>query len=715
MAAYSFKARAHLLKLLGDELIGDDRLAIFELVKNAYDADATHVDVILDLQCDTPNIIIQDIHGCGMTEQDILGKWMEIGTDSKRRNNRKRTHKFGRMPLGEKGVGRLAVHKLGSKLKINTKAENHREVEVNIDWPSLIDNANYIEDTKVEVKSLTTPKHFKQDETGTRIEIKDLISSDWTRGNIRKLKRLLTSLVSPFSQVSDFEVNLYVPGREKDIADVLSAEDVIERAIWTFEFNLDSDGLFSYSYIFNPPSIFKSLLPRDKYENQTQLELTTPLEREKLSRKPKNKDKLLLNKDDLLGIGLLSGTFYVYLREREVLNASGAYQDIRDYLNEQSGVRIYRDSIRVFNYGEPNEDWLGLNTGRINKPGKNIGTNMIIGGIELDLESSTGMKEKTNREGFDENDHYHRFKWIVSSIVEKFHLLHQEDREAISRYLKDGNNKTPVSSENRFSENIESIKKSINKHGLDKELGGKIKQIEIDYNQMREVTLSTGIAGINLAVIFHEVERGIDELNLAIKRGDQQKTLLSRSDHLSKLLEGFTPLLRRNEQKKFSIKTLVNKVLSHSKHRFKYHNVTISCPILTGESPDFEVKGPFGLLQAALNNLVDNSIHWTQLEAEKRGEGYQPAIRILTLVDWFREGPALVVVDNGPGFSLSPDEAIQPFKTTRPSGMGVGLYYTDKVIETIGGKLIITTPEDLELDSAYSGAAVVIIFKGVNS
>ena len=61
-------------------------------------------------------------------------------------------------------------------------------------------------------------------------------------------------------------------------------------------------------------------------------------------------------------------------------------------------------------------------------------------------------------------------------------------------------------------------------------------------------------------------------------------------------------------------------------------------------------------------------------------------------------------------FSSSPDEAIQPFKTTRPGGMGVGLYYADKVMETIGGRLLISTAEELDLPLGYDGAAVVLIF-----
>ncbi|PCH53585.1 MAG: hypothetical protein COC22_02270, partial [Flavobacteriaceae bacterium] len=180
---------------------------------------------------------------------------------------------------------------------------------------------------------------------------------------------------------------------------------------------------------------------------------------------------------------------------------------------------------------------------------------------------------------------------------------------------------------------------SIKKHGLEKEMSNKVNQIESDYLQMREVTLSSGIAGINLAVIFHEVERGVDDLNESIRKSDNYDILLKRAEHLAELLEGFAPLLRRNEQKTFKINTLVQKVLKLTEHRFEHHNVTISCPIFTGESEDFEVTAPFGLLQATLTNLLDNSIHWTKLEAERQGKKYTPAIKVDTLVNSFKEGP----------------------------------------------------------------------------
>lgn len=704
-----FRANAHLLKLLGDELIGDDRLAVFELVKNAYDANATKVDVTLNLGSDRPHIIIWDHNGFGMTKDDILNKWMEIGTNSKRSQNKVRTPApLNRLPLGEKGVGRLAVHKLGKQLIINTRAEDSVEHQITIDWPKLIDEAQYIEDTRVTITPLETPKYFESG-TGTRIEIGDLNNTHWTRGDLRRLKRLLTSLVSPFKSVSDFDVHLSVPGREKDVADLLEAQDILDKALWTYDFIIDENGQFSSTYVFNPPQIFKELASSFVETKDEDLELLKPNKEEGLAREKAIRETLYLKAEDLKGIGPISGSFYIFMKSAVVLNAVGSLQLIKEYLKEQSGVRVYRDGIRVFNYGEGKDDWLGLNAGRINKPGQKIDTGMVIGGIDLNLEDSFGLKEKTNREGFDENDTYKRYRWIVASVIEDFHIKHRHDREALDVYLK-GDIKDASPATARFAESIEGIKQAIKKHKLEDEMSGKVAQIESDYHQMREVTLSSGIAGINLAVIFHEVERGVDDLNESIRQSDDYETLLKRANHLAELLEGFAPLLRRNEQKTFNIKALTQKIINLNRHRFEHHNVAISCPINTEESKSFEVTAPFGLLQATLTNLIDNSIHWTSLKAEKEQGNFKPAIRIDSLPDWFKEGPALVVMDNGPGFSLTPEEAIQPFKTSRPGGMGVGLYYSDKVMETIGGRLQICNPEDLDLPEAYQGAAVVMIF-----
>ena len=117
-----FRPRARLLQLLGDQLIGTPRLAVFELVKNAYDADAEKVTVTLN-DIDTPNasIVVED-DGDGMTLEIIRDIWLVPAHDHRdlQRRALQRTRR-NRLPLGEKGVGRFAVHKLGDRIEVITR------------------------------------------------------------------------------------------------------------------------------------------------------------------------------------------------------------------------------------------------------------------------------------------------------------------------------------------------------------------------------------------------------------------------------------------------------------------------------------------------------------------------------------------------------------------------------------------------------------------
>src|SRR5439155_11430499 len=111
-----FRPRARMLLLLGDQLIRDAGLAVFELVKNAYDADATTCAVSMFSITDPENarIVVRD-DGTGMDIKTITGVWLEPGTEfrAEQRAEGRRSKKHHRLPLGEKGVGRFAAHKLG--------------------------------------------------------------------------------------------------------------------------------------------------------------------------------------------------------------------------------------------------------------------------------------------------------------------------------------------------------------------------------------------------------------------------------------------------------------------------------------------------------------------------------------------------------------------------------------------------------------------------
>src|SRR5271156_982440 len=116
-----FKPRARLLLLLGDQLIRDPGVAVFELVKNAFDADSPSAMVTMSRVEDPSRgqIIVED-RGSGMNASTVSTVWLEPGTDYriKQKDKGEPSPKYRRIPIGEKGVGRFAAHKLGNRVRL---------------------------------------------------------------------------------------------------------------------------------------------------------------------------------------------------------------------------------------------------------------------------------------------------------------------------------------------------------------------------------------------------------------------------------------------------------------------------------------------------------------------------------------------------------------------------------------------------------------------
>ncbi len=704
---YPIRARSHLLHLLGDELIGDDRLAVFELVKNGYDADANVVKVVVDLgETESDGKIAVEDDGDGMSLSDITDKWLELATDAKRRDRNKRTTKYHRLPLGEKGVGRLASFKLGTEVTLLTRQKSGPEIRVHINLDTLIESQEYLDKLGVDVIVRDEPEYFKKGMKGTRVEIGRLRRKDWRRGDIRSLFRLVTSLSSPFRTPESFSVQFSAPGRESDYRDMLKPGDFLEQAVWKYTFDIE-DGKISWTYNFNPPH-WKGLNANTSSVKNKQLQLI-PLEGARRTRS--EKDVLLLKKESLKGIGPIHGELYAYYRRTEVLKVSGNQSQLKNWLDDQSGVRVYRDGVRVFNYGEPGDDWLGLNAKRINAPTGRLGTKSIVSEIDLRLENSYKLKEKTNREGFEKNDEYEMFYRIVNSVFDHFGQLHEEDRKAIDNVIK---GRTPGEKTIRLREAVESLRNRLQKHPEFNAIKRDLDAIEDQFEQVRDVMVGAGIAGLNLAVVFHEVERGVDALDESVKRGEDIKSLRKHVEHIQALLHLFAPLLRKNPVRSVFASEIVEAAVELRQHRFKLHNIVLSAPILSKEEADFKVKVPANLIIGALGNLLDNSIYWTQYRCERDETAESAAIRITTHWDENSQSGFIAVVDNGSGFTIPANKAVEPFVTRRPEGMGLGLYFASLVMEQCGGMLTIHDAEEfrdeVKVSKAYDGAAVVLRF-----
>jgi hypothetical protein len=706
---HPLRARSHLLHLLGEELIGDDRLAIFELVKNGYDADANEVEITVSLATRTQKSIVVKDSGTGMTLGDITGKWLELATDSRRRDRAVRTKRFRRLALGEKGVGRIASFKLGRYVTLTTRSTGHPEYEATIDWDTLLEQGPYLEDLHVRVRENEQPKYFSGRATGTRIAISGLRREQWTRGDLRKLYRLVTSLASPFKTPDQFVVKFNAPGREGDLKDLIAPNNFLELAVWKFAFSLDGQN-FSWNYAFNPPH-WKSVKPRTDENKKDRLLLTPALDPDGVKRRSSAAtETLLMTEDQLNGIGPIEGRIYAYYRRSEVLNATGSSTQVRSWLDDQTGVRVYRDGVRVFTYGERNDDWLGLNVRRINTPAGKLGTNSVVSAIHLELDESSGLREKTNREGFDQNGAYERLRRVVLSVFEHLERLHADDRKMLDDVIKGTVNEQPM----RFAEAMDHLRSGLKTKKLDQRFVKDIDAIEREFVQLRDVMTNAGVAGLNLAVIFHEVEREVESLATALDRGLDQDRLREQIEHLHQLLQGFAPLLRKNTTRSIFASAVVRAAVMMREPRYKHHKVTLSAPILQKEQHDFKIRGASNLIAGALGNLLDNAQFWARYRKE-RDERLAPA-SVLVATDWDEKSNSgfIAVVDNGPGFSIPLDRASEAFHTTRPGGMGLGLYFAKLVMDQCGGELTIHSADELrdeiDIPKTFDGAAVVLRF-----
>ena len=686
-----------MLQLLGDELIGSARLAVFELVKNAYDADANEVVVRLDLaSAPEPMITVTD-DGEGMTLDVLRSVWLVPGDDhrQKQRLADRRTPKHGRLPLGEKGLGRFAVHKLGNRITLVTRAQNADECVVEIDWNELI-TRSYLDEAPVTIQ-VCRPEMFSGERTGTRIEVRQLRMADWSRGEVRRLHNQITSICSPFEEPSGFQAGLHVPGRESWIDDLPDVSQILDRAIWKFSFHIDTD-TFDWVYEFRQ-------IPGFKLDGRTVRKSGDRLKLPSRSGSDRMEKKIVADETVLEGIGPIKGEFYVYDRDREVRLRMPNIRLLETYLDETGGVRVYRDSIRVYNYGELGDDWLGLDLRRVNVPTRRISRNIILGAVHLSLEKSTGLIEKTNREGFVENESCLQLRRIVLGALAALEAERQDDKERIRRLTEKPDDPTTA----RIEKPIQELRRELERQGVQEKFESYVTRIENDYRTMQETLLSAGMSGLNLAVVFHEVERGVRALHQVISEGADMESAARQARDLMHLLEGFATLLRRDSKQQHSGRKLVDAARRNNILRFRHHHIKFICPLLHGDGDGFHSRFAFSLVLGALTNLVDNALYWLRVRWPDLSASSEPRERKLYIgvSRDFEAGPAIVVGFQGD----EPENLVRPFFTRKPEGMGLGLYYANLAMELNGGQLAFPQPGEVEVPDEFDGAVVALIFK----
>lgn len=680
-----FQVKPRLLTLLGDQLIRDANLAVFELVKNAYDADATQCIVTLEHphSAKSARIVIQD-NGVGMDEDILRNVWMVIATDFRHEQRRQevRSPKFHRFPLGEKGLGRLSIHKLGHVINVITRTAGGQELVLKFNWDE-IESAADLESAVVKL-TRRAPETFPGRKHGTRIEVTRLRET-WKRGEVRRLHRAVNSLRSPFKGPSDFEVKLKVKGSEEWLQNLFTSEDANRCAIYHVFGELKGDEA-SFQYSFTPPPTFSKQLS----------ERTASLEGIKLEKRSgRQSTPLDLSNHD---IGRVEFEFLLFDRDPAVLRAvTQDLKGLKDYLDENGGIRIYRDGIRVYDFGEPGNDWLNLDLRRVNTPTARTSNNQILGTLRLSATESADLREKTNREGFIENEAFAEFRDAVICVLTNVEAEKSKDQRKLREALGKGTGR-------KVFEKLTEIREQLERKGLLAEFEPALKTAEREMEMYRDQLLHAAVPGLTIGMMLHGAEKILDELRAATRKnvsGDRIKELV---DRLYRAMRPVTNLLKNPTPGKTSASSLIKEAIFSAEIRLKRHNITLLNGLADG-AKDFAVQGSKQMLVAAITNLIDNSIHWLESKAPKQKYLY------IGTSDEVEGGPSIVVADNGPGFGQDyPDDLVTPFFTRRVGGMGLGLYIVSETMRVNGGRLIFPGGGDVKVPDKTDGAVVALQF-----
>ena len=685
----SFRPSARLLFLLGDQLIKNAGIAVLELVKNAYDADASRVKIsLLDVQNPDGGSVKVEDDGCGMDLDVITKVWLVPGTDyrAQQRTQGIRTPKFKRLPLGEKGIGRFAAHKLGNLVKVISKKEGSPEVVVKVDWEQFA-VSDFLDQIPISVTE-RSPRYFDEGNTGTLVEVTSLRDAgEWTRGSVRRLHRAIMSMCSPFDSPHDFKTIFVMKPDYGWLEELLTTEKVLEFALYEAHCTVEGTKLW-YKYEFHPPSGMR--LVSERKERKGPMEIYFESEKGEQPSETKEFD-----------IGPVSVNLYIYDLDTAILALTTTdIKGLKDFLRNNGGVRVYRDGIRVYDYGEPENDWLNLGEERVNQPARRLSNNIVVGAVSLDSEGSRVLIEKTNREGFVENRTYRLFRDAVRYAVRQVEAERNLDKERIRTAYNKANIRVPVTDE------IQALKKELERRNLIGELGPLLVRIDEAYSEMRDRLLTAAGSGLSLLMVIHEVEKGVLELKKAASRKASNREIQELVEHLADLIEGLGSLARKSRRRQEKASSLIQQALFNSSYRLDYHGIEVLNGIDLGEDPDFTVKCSRRLVIATLMNLIDNSIWWLENKGAKKKQIYIGTSLML------KGGPAIVVADNGPGFIDPPEYLAQPFFSRKPDGMGLGLYIAKQVMEAHDGRLVFPNTSDLELYKGVDKAVVALVFEG---
>lgn len=661
-----FKVSTGILSRLGEELIPYPDQGIMELVKNSYDADASECTVeLVDTDAVGGTLKVSD-NGVGMDPQAIADGWLVIGRSKKATNQLTR---LGRLPVGDKGLGRLAALRQGSHVTLKTRPHNEPGVEyiLNIDWEDF-SKVGVVEDVSINPQKRETDASQGTDTIIKRLRFK------LGKREVQRLARELLLLADPFNDKSGFRTRLIAPGfseLEKRVK-----EAYFQDADYKLLASLDESGLAEARLI-------------DWKGNEV-----AHANHKELSRREEPYESVATKLEVWIFV-LQEQTFS--LRERTI-----STREIKDWLSSVGNIHFYHRGLRVRPYGDPGNDWLELNLARARRHELRPSTDTVIGRIIAD-DPANSLIQKTDRFGFIENE---IFTGIKAFGIDAFNWV----RDVRLKEAEKKRDKTKQEADQIVKEAKVEVEKTVSALDIPQESQRVLLKVIQNYEKakdrevqsLREDVLlyrSLATAGTTAAVFAHESGKPVTLIERATRRIENQgrkylagrydKALASPVEKIHKAtssLRGFTKfplyLLKRSKRKSKTLHVhgVIKGVVDLFQPFLEEYNASIETGLVNANP---SIHGNVALLEAILVNLMTNALNAFNLK-DAPCQNRQIMIRTELSASHLE----IRFMDNSIGIkSLELDEIWLPGRTTTPGGTGLGLTIVKDSVTDLGGKI----------------------------
>lgn len=691
----AFRPRARIIRTLGRELISNEIIAMQELIKNSYDADASVclITFVPPLVPAAGEIVIED-DGEGMTLETLQSAWMEPATLSK--VSRTRSSRLNRRLTGEKGIGRFASARIANALELTSvSATNGRRVQARFDWGRFDDEAQYLDEIKCEWIEDEPPPGTRP---GTRLRLIGL-HDDWSRDDkgkpFRELRSELARLVSPIAS-SDFAIELEVPEPFTEFSGEVQPPAFLGKPRYWITGTLDPDGVLDAVYQ-GPGSDPQQIL---EHGERPKIKFTD-------ARRPK--------------CGPFAFEFRVWDRTSDDLRAvasefGSTLRDIRRDLDAASGIRIYRDDFRVL---LPDNDWLRLDLRRVQNPTLRISNNQVVGVVSISRDANPELTDQTNRQGIVDSPAFDDFKAAVRDILSRLEVRRDLVRRSeapdqirtqgvfsgfdisglrnyvAERYQQDKIlAKLIVDTEHSISAGVTEVKTVLARYRRLATLGQLVDGI---LHEGR-----TPVAAISNAVSFIQKDLAKVTPGASLSSATREKvgkrlsTISEQVERLSDLFRRIAPFSgrKRGKPKVSTIEQLIADSIGLAQGAIDELGVNVALP-----AGNTRVTYDASEMQSLFYNLVENALHW--LSRVPRGER-----AIAIIVEPKPSALEVIFSDSGPGVDEGiRDRIFDPYFSTRPDGVGIGLALAGEIAAEHDGKL------ELLADGPLDGATFRITLR----